>query len=245
MNFNQVLNISEYTPTIPYRKEWELDRIYRTLDHFGILDGYSTVLGVGTGRENTPYRISPDVERVWATDIYGTDGMWTKDATFTTLIDPKANAPTSMPYDLRRITFCHMSAMHLYFPDEMFDAAFSTSSIEHFGTWDDILQAAREVYRVLSPGGIFTFCTEYKISGNGDGWQGVKMFDRERIEWLARESGFVPVDDLNLQVDDDTLATAYPLEKRVKGHCPPREAVLTFQDYMFTSVHLTWMKPDN
>ena len=41
----------------------------------------------------------------------------------------------------------------LEFEDGSFDAVFSLSSIEHFGSWADIRRSAEEIGRVLRPGG--------------------------------------------------------------------------------------------
>ena len=46
-----------------------------------------------------------------------------------------------------------MDARSLDFPDACFDVVFSLSSIEHFGARCDIVAAARELGRVLRPGG--------------------------------------------------------------------------------------------
>jgi SAM-dependent methyltransferase len=54
----------------------------------------------------------------------------------------------------------HMDARRLEFPDDLFDAVFTLSSIEHFGSWSDIRQSAREIGRVLRPGGAAFIATE-------------------------------------------------------------------------------------
>ena len=51
------------------------------------------------------------------------------------------NDPASFsPYAYRESTSrrCHMDAKQLEFQDGSFDAVFSLSSIEHFGSWADI-----------------------------------------------------------------------------------------------------------
>jgi SAM-dependent methyltransferase len=53
-----------------------------------------------------------------------------------------------------------MDAKELEFEDGSFDAVFSLSSIEHFGSWADIRRSAAEIGRVLRPGGAAYIVTE-------------------------------------------------------------------------------------
>jgi len=53
-----------------------------------------------------------------------------------------------------------MDARRLDFADESFDVGFSLSSFEHFGGPQDVLAAARELGRVLRPGGHAFVVTE-------------------------------------------------------------------------------------
>jgi SAM-dependent methyltransferase len=53
-----------------------------------------------------------------------------------------------------------MDARRLEFPDQSFDVVFSLSSFEHFGAPGDVAAAARELGRVLRPGGHAFVVTE-------------------------------------------------------------------------------------
>jgi len=63
-------------------------------------------------------------------------------------------------YRSGRAKFRKCSAANLPFPDEMFDKVYTFSAFEHFKGDDDIC-AAREVYRVLKPGGYFCGTVDY------------------------------------------------------------------------------------
>jgi SAM-dependent methyltransferase len=51
------------------------------------------------------------------------------------------------------------------FPEPLFDAVYSLSSIEHFGGHERASQAVREMARVLVPGGIACVATELVLEG--------------------------------------------------------------------------------
>jgi SAM-dependent methyltransferase len=74
------------------------------------------------------------------------------------LEDPAAHAP--FPYREDRLEVRWMDARRLEFPDESFDIVFSLSSFEHFGGRTDVAAAARELGRVLRPGGHAFVVTE-------------------------------------------------------------------------------------
>jgi ubiquinone/menaquinone biosynthesis C-methylase UbiE len=59
-----------------------------------------------------------------------------------------------------------MNALELEFPDASFDVVYSLSSIEHFGGPREIKRAAREMSRVLSPGGNLIVVTECFVERN-------------------------------------------------------------------------------
>ena len=74
-----------------------------------------------------------------------------------------------------------MDARQLEFPDDSFDAVFTLSSIEHFGSWADIRRSAREMGRVLRPGGVAYITTEFFL--------GRSVFTRFVQETVSRATG--------------------------------------------------------
>jgi SAM-dependent methyltransferase len=98
--------------------------------------------------------------RVVATDIYG-EGTFVE-ANDAMLTDPASYAP--YPYREERLDVRHMDGRQLDFEDASFDVVFSLSSIEHFGSTRDVQQAAREIGRVVRPGGFAFIVTECFLS---------------------------------------------------------------------------------
>lgn len=252
MPYNKVLNVSDYAKNGRVcRKEWEVDMAINTLldmlysDH--TLGGVNEaeVLGVGAGHEATIFRLSNYVKRVWATDLYAEAGDWKANAPTSMLVQPELFAPQGEAFELNRIVVQHMNMLDLRYTYDSFDAVFSSGSIEHVGSFEDVSRAAAEIGRVVKPGGVVSLSTEWKISGEGIGWDGVLLFDDQTLrQYIIEPMGCALIDPLVTRVDEDTLATAYPLQKIVDtGKLPELEGVLTHKGYTFTSVHLALRKP--
>jgi SAM-dependent methyltransferase len=124
----------------------------------GRLDGTAEILDVGAGHEEILYWLANRARRVAAVDIYGRGAFGDREAAAPMLTDPASYAP--YPYPEERLEVRDMDARTLDFPDESFDAVVSFSSIEHFGSRGDIARSAREIGRVLRPGGHAFLVTE-------------------------------------------------------------------------------------
>jgi SAM-dependent methyltransferase len=141
------------------RKVWEFAMVMLFLEEMGYLDERSQVLSVGAGDERILFWLTTRIGRMVATDIYGEGSFADGEAQASMLEDPAAHAPA---YDWRgdRLDVRKMDARKLEFPDASFDAVFTVSSIEHFGSPSDIARAAAEIGRVLRPGGHAVIITE-------------------------------------------------------------------------------------
>jgi SAM-dependent methyltransferase len=140
------------------RKFWEYGMLTLFLEDAGALHENTKVLSVGAGHEEVLYWLANRVASVVATDIYGEGGFVGDEADETMLTNPQAFAP--YPYRKERLTALKMDARALGFPDASFDVVFSLSSIEHFGDHRDVSRAAREIGRVVRPGGLAFVVTE-------------------------------------------------------------------------------------
>jgi SAM-dependent methyltransferase len=132
------------------------------LEEAGHFKRGSRVLSIGAGNERILFWLTNHVEQVVATDIYGRGEFSGREAQASMLDDPAAHAP-AYPWCPERLQVLWMDGRHLEFPDESFDAVFSVSSIEHFGSSEDIARAAAEIGRVLAPGGHAVIITEYIV----------------------------------------------------------------------------------
>jgi SAM-dependent methyltransferase len=146
------------SPAEAHRKAWEFAMGGLFLRDVGRLDGSAHILDLGAGHEEILYWLTNRAERVVAVDIYGRGAFGGREAVASMLEDPTVHAP--YPYREDHLAVLDMDARRLDFPDESFDAVVSFSSIEHFGTHEDIKRSAREVARVLKPGGHAFLVTE-------------------------------------------------------------------------------------
>ena len=128
------------------------------LEEVGAIHEDADVLSVAAGHEEPLYWMANRVRRMLATDLYGESQFSHREAAATMLTDPASFAP--YPYREDHLEVRSMDALALDLPDASFDVVFSLSSIEHFGTPAQIATGAREMARVLRPGGQLVIVTE-------------------------------------------------------------------------------------
>jgi SAM-dependent methyltransferase len=227
------------------RKMWEVAMAMRTFADFGVLNGRTDVLGVGAGRERTVFALTNHVARLYATDLYLDGGTWIADANSSMLVNPAASAP--MDFNPRRLVVQHMNALDLQYEDESFDAIFSSSSIEHFGTIEDVHIAAREMHRVLKPGGILSLSTEFRLAGPGPGIPGALLMTPAELEiGLMTDLGWSLVSPPDFALSQHTAqgASSYDeiLARIAAGEPAGQHIVLWTGEHAWTSVHLAIVK---
>lgn len=132
------------------------------LEDVGMLTGETEALAVGAGDERIVFWLANRLGRVVATDIYGSGEFADREAGASMLTDPASHAP--YPYREDNLEVLWMDGSQLDFPDGSFDVVFSVSSIEHFGGLSDIARSAREMARVLRPGGHAVILTEAYVA---------------------------------------------------------------------------------
>jgi len=145
-------------PQRVHRKNWEYAMLTLFFEDSGLLREDVRILSVGAGHETVLFWLANRVAKVVATDIYGEGTFSGLEADRTMLTDPTSFSP--YPYRESHLETRHMDAKRLEFENDSFDAVFSLSSIEHFGSWADIRRSAQEIGRVLRPGGAAFIVTE-------------------------------------------------------------------------------------
>jgi SAM-dependent methyltransferase len=158
------------------RKQWERGMLALALGELGTLHDQASVLAIGAGTEPVLFWLANRVGMVTATDIYGEGKFAAVEAAESMLRNPAAFSPVDYRKD--RLVVRHMDARRLEFPTGSFDAVYSLSSIEHFGSPQDIAGAAAEMGRVLRPGGTAVVVTECLVY--------LDPLDRAPVEFALR-----------------------------------------------------------
>jgi SAM-dependent methyltransferase len=232
-----------------YRKYWEVAMTARAFRDLGVLRDDARVLGVGAGHEATVYWLTRQVGQVVATDLYEAEDSWSEtDSSADMLSDP--GRFWDGEWEPERLEVRNMNALELDFPDDSFDAVFSSSSIEHFGAFAEIRRSIEEIYRVLRPGGVAALATEFRVAGAGNGWPGVYLFDEAALRAAIFDGlWWDPASPLQTSVSEDTLKAPVELQEAVTE---PRANVQVWSQYphivlhqdpfLFTSVHVAMVK---
>jgi SAM-dependent methyltransferase len=230
------------------RKMWEIAMALRAFADFGLLNGRSQILGVGAGREPTIFELTNHVGRVFATDLYADGGSWVLDANSSMLLDPTPHAGGRL-FNPRRLVVQHMNALDLRYEDSSFDGIFSSSSIEHFGTLDDVHTAAREMHRVLKPGGILSVSTEFRLDGPPPGIPGALLMSADELQYalICDDLDWALVSPPDLSISEATISYAHDFDELMRlqsaGERLPAHLALWKGERAWTSVHLVLQKP--
>jgi SAM-dependent methyltransferase len=197
-------------PFLIHRKDWEWALGIIAMERYNKLNENSLAVGVGSGTEPIPFYLANKVKHVYATDLYGEIEKWNYEAPSNFLNNPKKYAP--FPYREDALTVLEMDATKLEFPSELFDIAFSFSSIEHFGGkhHSGALNSMKEIERVLKKGGIAVVATEYIINGKDH----PEFFNRKTIysDLMDKLDSLKLVEPLDLRITTNTLDTVIDTE---------------------------------
>ncbi len=228
-----------YPRGMEHRKHWEFAQVLLGLDELGAVHPSAMILAVAAGRESVVFDLTNRARWVFATDIYGEGDFvgWTADVAM--LKDPDAFA--LCPFNRRRLVVQYMDALDLRYEDETFDAAYSLSSIEHFGGAAHAARGLAEQRRVVKDGGIVAFTTELIVNeAETLDTDELVLFSKEQLDELCRSlDGLELVEPIDFAVSERTLATARPLAEAMvaaqEGRADYPHLVLETQGRQFTS----------
>ena len=198
---------------VEQRKHWEVGMSLRAFRDFGVLGPTSDVLGVGAGAESTIFWLTNHCRRVFATDLYFDNQEWGSESPAGMLTNPAEFA--TCVWNPRRLVVQHMNALDLQYEDATFAGVFSSGSIEHFGTHEDVRRALAEMHRVLRPGGIAALSTEYRFAGPLASLPGILLFDEDQLRALFDEELWELMEPLDLTMSEATTRVVIDIEEAV------------------------------
>jgi SAM-dependent methyltransferase len=219
-----------------HRKDWEYTQIIYSLKKLHFLTPQSVCLGIGAGRENLLYYLTYKVKKVIGIDLYEGNYYGGEDEEDIPL-SVERYAP--FPYIKEKLNLIRMNALNLEFPNNFFDFIFSASSIEHFGEKKDILQALKEMYRVLKPGGAAVITTELKLTSLSSSPPNVRPFFLRELLDLIHTSGFNTFKEFDLRIEDEYLRNCIKLPEEINKR---PHVILRFLSTVFTSVNIVLQK---
>jgi SAM-dependent methyltransferase len=249
--YNRLASIEGYNGFgVSYRKGWEIEMALKALHDLGGAHPNANILGVGAGTERTIFELAnaQSAALVTPTDIYLTPGVWADWHGEKFMKNPHAFAPEGLPYDSARIIPMHVDMCDMPYDDEVYDGIFSSGSIEHVGypktaSWELVAKAAREIGRVLKKGGIASISTEFKVSGEGWGFEGVRLFSKEDIlKYIVEPSGLELVGEVDWEYRGDLSDYAELADAVRNPQAEENKPLLRHGGFLFTSLHLALKK---
>ncbi len=237
------------------RKTWESVMATLMFEEAGVLHG-GNILSVGAGREAVLFWIAERTARTVAVDVYGQGRFAGSDAPAGMLTDAASYSPFGRPLpglEVRSLDARRMTEL----ADASFDAVYSLSSIEHFGSPADIRAAAAEIGRVLRPGGYAYLATELVLEAapaplrrardavsraSGGRWLRRELFtEPELISELVEPSGLTLLQPLDTTISAESFANKAVRRGRRLHYpqgCFHPHIVLQIGGDVFTSVGL-------
>ena len=246
-----ISNFEPYDKPVMHRKIWEWAIGMLALRKLGKLNRNSLALGIGCGSELPSFYLSNIVKYVFCTDLYpvGEKSNWLE-ANRDMLTHPEKYSP--IEFNRRRLGVQVMDGRAIAFEDNTFDIVFSYSSIEHFGSKDEVSRTMQEIYRVLKPGGVASITTEIMVSGNYDQLKGLRdealassqnsimleIFTPEEVEkYIISTADFRLHNKVDYNVSDSRGIIKFPDEAAKVPHI-----FLEYKDILWGSLHLAMTK---
>ncbi len=192
---------------VPDSKQWECAMALRALDLAGAARPKAMIAGIGAGTEATIFALARRGALVFPADRYLSRTEWSDVAPAGMLVNPAQYSSLEVP--LGHVIPVHSSALRPNLPSDTFDAVFSSGSIEHFGSLENVALAAAEIGRILKPGGVASISTEFRIEGPHDRpWfdDNVILFTPSMlIRYIVEPSGLTMREGLDTTQSDRTF----------------------------------------
>lgn len=188
---------------------WQCAMALRAFEQAGASAFGRLIAGIGAGTDATLFSLARRGAVVLAVDRY-LDRTPTSDASPAgMLIDPSRYTDVGTPRG--HVIALRSNPTQLNLPSNSLDAVFCTHCLEHLGSLEKVALAAREIGRVLKPGGVASIATEFRLDGPLDIASfddGVILFTAKTLDkYVVQASGLTLREPLSLDQSDRTFAT--------------------------------------
>jgi SAM-dependent methyltransferase len=217
-----------------HRKLWEFTRAVQAFEEAGVWNKEALGLSVAAGHERLLFYAANQIGHMVASDVYGEGDFVQGEAREGFLDNQKAFAP--YPYREEKLSALWMNALHLEFPENLFDFAFCLSSVEHFGGVAQASRALAQMAKVVRPGGIVFVTTDCSLNGRTTN----EVFSPQQIEEICQQPELELVGPLDFRISPSSLETLLDM-RGDKLDVQPHINLKTF-GVVFTSVALVLRK---
>ncbi len=211
-----------------HRKSWEYALCIYGLEKLEMVKPFSKALAVGAGYERPLYYFSNYIDNMVATDLYNDEEHEGKPSM---LFNPRLFAPFDYRED--HLIVQRMDGTNLEFDDNVFNFAFSLSSIEHFGSKENSKKSIKEMTRVLLPGGVMCIATEIILNKS----KHYEYFTLEEIEYyiLGNSDLRLVGGDIDLRISKSLFENPIRLDVETELNVSPH-IVLSDGEVVWTSI---------
>jgi SAM-dependent methyltransferase len=224
-----------YRPGIA-RKAWEEATCLYGLEKLAVIQPEAEIISIGAGMEHSLFWLANRVRRVVATDLYGPEwGFAAND------LNELARSRAPIPYPEDHLEVRRMSGADLEFAAGTFDAAYTLSSIEHFGGHDVARRSVMEMSRVLRPGGVACVVTELLLTPIP---RPERFTTQELRQYLVDGVGMDLIEEeIDYRISESLLAHPINRHYEVDLSISPHIVLIDANGHVWTSVVLFYRKP--
>jgi len=233
---------------------WEAAMALRALDSAGAAGPGRRIAGIGAGAGALVFALARRGAMVFAVDRYlehAAEALHVAPAGMLARPDSYVAAPIPRGHVLG----VHSSPMRVNLPSGSVDGVFSLG-LERLGSLDDVAAAAREMGRILRPGGVAAIATTFRLDGPDDR----RSFDDRFVlftvqsldECVARPAGLTLRAPISTHQSDATFEARHQFADFVRREgtlqslahktASTSDLVLYHEGFLFCPVHVTLNK---